>query len=123
MVIDDPIASHKTFHLTSLEGAAFGQAVLTSVPTAAGYPFHETTLATLEAQLRLACSRRDLVQEWGCEARSWIETHWNPVRQVEEYLAAYTGKKEVHEPRQTRRDVQSDCPTVHGSFASRVLRH
>lgn len=89
LVIDDVLPTHQTFHLTSLEGAAFGQAVLTSVPQQEGYPFRETTVATLEATLRLAASRPDLVATWGQQARQWMETVWDPRSQVQEFLTAY----------------------------------
>lgn len=90
LVIDDVLATHRTFHLTSLEGAAFGQAVLTSVGQADGYPFQMTTLDTLDVILRQASQNLNQVARWGQEARHWMETVWDPRTHVQEYLTAYT---------------------------------
>lgn len=87
IVIDDIVADHKTFHLTSIEAAAHAQAVLTG--TSSPYPFLETTQYTLELMLKYLFDRPDIAEEEGAESRNWIEKYWNPQDIAQEYIHLY----------------------------------
>lgn len=89
IVVDDVCPTHKTFHLTSIEGAVFGQAVLTSQPEDTGFPFLETTIDTLDFNLERLYRDRELVKSLGIKSRQWAERDWNPQIHVKDYLEAY----------------------------------
>mgnify|MGYP007059412988 FL=1 len=87
IVIDDIIGD--TWHLTSLEGAAFGQVSLTSVRPELGFPFIHTTLKNLDEVLDRFLDNVPLMKHQGQKARAWTEENWDPKEQVKEYLKVY----------------------------------
>lgn len=89
IVVDDVCPDHRTFHLTSIEGAVFGQAVLTSQPDGTGFPFVETTIATLENTLEKLYSDRRWLASLCKISREWVEDEWDPKKHVYNYLKAY----------------------------------
>lgn len=91
IVIDDICQKHDTFHLTSLEGASHAQAVLTSLKTSHGYPFIETTPATLRSNLLSLLNDKQGLYKIMKESRAWAEEVWDPKIQVQEFIEAYQG--------------------------------
>ena len=87
LVIDDIIAP--TWHLTSLEGAAFGAVSLTGVPREQGFPFVETNQWNVEETINRFLDNRELMEHAGKKARAWLEDNWNPKEQVKEYIKVY----------------------------------
>lgn len=85
--IDD--ICNSTWHLTSIEGCSFGQAVLTSVPEDVGYPFIYTTLQNLRKNLQRLIHDREYLEERARVCRQWTEKEWNPRQQVLEYVKMY----------------------------------
>jgi hypothetical protein len=85
--IDDIIG--KGWHLTSIEGAAFGGISLNNTPATMGYPFVETNKFNIEETLMKYINNRQLLQQKSAEARKWLEDNWNPVEQVREYMQVY----------------------------------
>lgn len=94
IVVDDVCPDHKTFHLTSIEGAVFGQAILTSQPEGTGYPFVETTINTLEKTLEKIYNNRRWLALLCKQSREWAEDEWDPKKHVDDYLRAYGIKDE-----------------------------
>jgi len=88
LCVDDVMSS--SFHLTSIEGLCTGQAVLTSVESE-DYPFVYSTALTLANNIKALLAHRDQLEDIALKSRAWVETHWNPVEMVNEYLAVYTG--------------------------------
>lgn len=89
IVIDDICGPHDTYHLTSLEGAAHAQAVLTSLKAKHGYPWIETNVATFERNLMALIDDRKKLYEHMKATRAWAEANWDPRVQVREFLKAY----------------------------------
>jgi len=89
IVIDDVVG--ETFHRTSLEGACFGLAVLTSDGSKG---FMYTQLSSLEKNLRALLEDKSLLREYQGRSRRWIETDWHPRNMVGMYISAY--KKVLH---------------------------
>ena len=87
--IDDIVHTHNTHHLTSLEGALFGQAVLTSTKPEAGYPFIQCITNNLKNKLEYLCSNISHIQEAGVKAREWMEKNYRPEDIVKEYIQLY----------------------------------
>lgn len=87
ITIDDLVGG--TFHLTSLEACATGQAVMNNVTD--GYPFMSTTPQTLKHNLDRLLNDTTLMFEYMVKSREWMEAHWNPVEMVKEYTTAYGG--------------------------------
>ena len=87
IVIDDVIGN--TFHLTSLEGAAFGQVVITSHGPDEGFPFVKSNLLGVRNSILRFLDNHELMKHQGRKARAWMEENWDPKFQVQEFVKAY----------------------------------
>jgi len=89
IIIDDIVG--ETFHKTSLEGACFGTAVLTSYDYS-GFMF--TRLENLERNLVELLSNRERLRLYQDLSRKWIVGEWNPKNMCGVYVSAY--RKVIH---------------------------
>lgn len=88
IVVDDIIG--KGWHLSSIEGAAFGQVSLNNTPKNLGYPFIETNQNNIKEVLMRFINDRQLLEHTARAARKWLEKNWDPRQQVSEYMEVYT---------------------------------
>jgi hypothetical protein len=89
IIIDDVVG--ETFHRTSLEGACFGLAVLTSYDYSG---FMYTRVQNLEKNLLELLKSKSRLREYQVISRNWIMNEWHPRNMVGMYVNAY--RKVLH---------------------------
>ncbi len=89
-------------HLSALEGAIVGAAVLTNFDAYTRrelchfvgspedeFPFYHVTPDTLPGTLKVMRDDPDLVAEWGRKAREWMLKYYDTERLLKRYLELY----------------------------------
>jgi len=90
ILIDDVVTGN--WHRTSLEGCAFGCAVINKIQMD---PFFFSDLESLKSKLLMLIDHPNILKEYQEKARRWILSKWHAMDLVKRYEEVYKGVKHV----------------------------
>ena len=88
ILVDDVVTGN--WHRTSLEGCAFGCAVLNKIQMD---PFIYSDLESLKSKLLMLIDHPQVLEEFQQRARRWILSEWHAMDLVKKYVEVYKGVK------------------------------